>query len=120
MGLILRKNKIERPTNCPLTDVVDLLSKAWALAIIWNLSILPRRFGELRHDLPTISARVLSIRLHELEARGLVVRQPMQSPPPSSQYVLSALSQDFLPILNDLTKIGHRLTNMTPEYNEFS
>src|SRR5687768_1419440 len=68
MGLPLRKSKVTAPPPaCPLTECMSLLRGAWAPNVIWYLSAGPRRFGELRHDIPRISARVLSARLRELE-----------------------------------------------------
>ena len=75
MGLPLRKNKVESPPpTCPLTECMALLRGAWAPNVLWYLSAGSRRFGELRHDIPRISARVLTARLRELEAKGLVTR----------------------------------------------
>jgi DNA-binding HxlR family transcriptional regulator len=69
---------------------MDLLAGAWAPHVVWYLSAQPRRFGELRKDLPAISARVLSQRLRELEARGLVSRREVtSSTPPSHEYTLT-------------------------------
>lgn len=63
MGLPVRKSKVAPPPACPLTESLALLCGAWAPNVIWYLSGEPRRFGELRHDIPRISARVLSARL---------------------------------------------------------
>ena len=49
-----------------------LLSGAWTPNVIWYLSGGPRRFGELRADIPRISAKVLSARLRELEEKGVI------------------------------------------------
>src|ERR1700712_3277658 len=71
MGLPVRKSKAISPPACQVTDALGFLRGAWALNVIWQLRDQARRFGELRHDIPRISARVLSARLHELESRGL-------------------------------------------------
>jgi len=70
------------PPACPLSESLALLRGAWAPNVIWYLSGEPRRFGELRHDIPRISARVLSARLRELESRGLVTRRVLDSSHP--------------------------------------
>jgi DNA-binding HxlR family transcriptional regulator len=91
MGLPVRKSRVAiPPPACPLTESLNLLRGAWAPNVVWYLSAEPRRFGELRHDIPRISARVLSARLRELEARGMVTRQVLNTSPPSAEYALTA------------------------------
>jgi DNA-binding HxlR family transcriptional regulator len=110
MGLPLRKSKVAAPPPaCPLTESLTLLRGAWAPNVIWYLSAEPRRFGELRHDIPRISARVLSARLRELESRGLVTRRVLDSSPPSAEYALTPLGRELLPAIEALAKVGRKL-----------
>ncbi|MDQ3229298.1 MAG: helix-turn-helix transcriptional regulator [Pseudomonadota bacterium] len=110
MGLPLRKSKvIAPPPSCPLTECMSLLRGAWAPNVIWYLSGGPRRFGELRHDIPPISARVLSARLRELEAKGVVTRQVLATSPPSAEYALSELGHELIPAINAIVAVGHKL-----------
>ena len=109
MGLPLRKSKVLPPPQCPLTLCMDLLRGAWAPNVIWYLRGGARRFGELRHDIPRISARVLSARLRELEARGLIVRRLLDTSPPSAEYELTELGHELLPALDAIAKVGTRL-----------
>ena len=67
------------------------------------------RFGELRHDIPRISARVLSARLRELETRGVLTRRLLDTSPPSAEYELTELGQELLPALDCIVKIGMKL-----------
>jgi len=109
MGLPLRKSKVCPPPTCPLSEVLGLLRGAWAPNVIWQLSGEPRRFGELRHDMPKISARVLSARLRELETRGLVTRRVLDSSPPSAEYSLTTLGRELLPAIDALANVGRKL-----------
>lgn len=110
MGLPLRKSKVAAPPPaCPLTESLALLRGAWAPNVVWYLSAEPRRFGELRHDIPRISARVLSARLRELESRGLVTRRVLDSSPPSAEYALTPLGRELLPAIEALAKVGRKL-----------
>ena len=60
MSLRVRKNRTPPPPPvCPLTECMSLLGGAWTPNVIWYLSSGPRRFGELRADIPPISAKVL-------------------------------------------------------------
>ena len=110
MGLRLRRSKVEdAPPACPLTECMRVLSGAWAPNIIFYLSAEPRRFGELRHDIPRISARVLSARLRELETRGMITRRLLDTSPPSAEYELTELGQELLPALDAIVKVGTKL-----------
>jgi DNA-binding HxlR family transcriptional regulator len=109
MGLPLRKSKVDAPPTCPLTECMLLLRGAWAPNVIWHLRAGARRFGELRHDIPRISARVLSARLRELEARGLIERRLLDTSPPSAEYELTDLGHELLPALDSIVRVGHKL-----------
>ncbi|MDE2249632.1 MAG: helix-turn-helix transcriptional regulator [Xanthomonadaceae bacterium] len=110
MGLPVRKSKVAAPPPaCPLTESLALLRGAWAPNVIWYLSAEARRFGELRHDIPRISARVLSARLRELESRGLVTRRVLDSSPPSAEYALTELGREMLPAIHALASVGQKL-----------
>jgi DNA-binding HxlR family transcriptional regulator len=109
MGLPVRKSKATSPPACQVTDALGFLRGAWALNVIWQLRDQARRFGELRHDIPDISARVLSTRLHELESRGLVLRRPLDSSPPSAEYELTDLGRELLPAIDVFASVGKKL-----------
>ena len=86
-----------------------LLRGAWAPNVIWYLSAHPRRFGELRVDIPRISARVLSARLRELESKGVVARRVMPTSPPSVEYELTELGRELLPAIEAIIRVGTKL-----------
>jgi DNA-binding HxlR family transcriptional regulator len=73
---------------CGLAHALELIGERWAPLVMRELMFGPRRFSELRADLPGISANVLTQRLIELEERGLVRR--VQLPPPASVQVYEA------------------------------
>ena len=110
MALKLRKNNAPAPPNmCPLSHCMSLLGGAWTPNIIWYLSGGPRRFSELRHDIPAISAKMLSTRLRDLEDRAVVIRQVMPTSPPSVEYSLTPLGRELLPAIQTIAEIGHKL-----------
>ena len=113
MSLPLRKSQVDPPPSCPLMECMSMLRGAWAPNIIWYLSANPRRFGELRHDIPPISARVLSARLRELESRGLVSRTLIDSSPPSAEYALTDLGQELMPAIRSLVEVGVKLKKIS-------
>jgi len=88
---------------------MQLLRGAWAPNVIWYLAAQPRRFGELRVDMPKISARVLSARLRELEAKAVVNRRVIASSPPSVEYELTDLGQLLVPAIHAIVDVGAKL-----------
>lgn len=110
MALRIRRNKVAAPPPaCPLSECMRLLRGAWAPNVIWYLSAEPRRFGELRVDMPKISARVLSARLRELEERGVVNRRVIASSPPSVEYELTDLGHELVPAIQAIVEVGKKL-----------
>jgi len=110
MSLKVRKSKAPPPLpSCPLTECMALIGGAWTPNIIWYLSAEPRRFGELRTDIPPVSAKVLSARLRELETKGVVTRNVMPTSPPSVEYALTPLGRELVPAINAIVAIGHKL-----------
>lgn len=73
---------------CGLAHALELLGERWAMLVLRELAYGPRRFSELKADLQGISANVLTQRLTELEARGLV--RKVRLPPPASVQVYEA------------------------------
>lgn len=73
---------------CGTAHALELIGERWALLVLRELMLGPRRFSGLKADLPGISANVLSQRLDELEARGLA--RKLQLPPPASVQVYEA------------------------------
>src|SRR3954471_15933244 len=60
---------------CGLARALDVVGERWALLIVGDLLVRPRRYGELHKGLPAIPTNVLASRLKELEAAGGVERQ---------------------------------------------
>jgi DNA-binding HxlR family transcriptional regulator len=68
-----------------MAHALDLIGERWALIVLREMMLGPKRFSELRSDIPGISANVLTQRLEGLEANGLLVRRKL--PPPSNAQV---------------------------------
>lgn len=110
MALRVRKSRVtEAPPGCPLAECMRLIGGAWTPNVIWYLSGGPRRFGELRCDIPKISAKVLSERLRALEDKGVVERTVLPTSPPSVEYELTALGRELIPVIQAIVKVGSKL-----------
>ncbi|HEY0972961.1 MAG TPA: helix-turn-helix domain-containing protein [Solimonas sp.] len=86
-----------------------LISGAWAPHIIWYLREGPRRFSELKGDIRAVSAKVLSARLRQLEADGVVNREVMQTSPPTVEYSLTPLGAELQPAIAAIVSVSERL-----------
>ncbi len=103
-----RKSKIEK-FACPLKSCMNLLGGAWTPNILWYLKVNPRRFSELKDDIEGISAKVLTQRLKELVASGLVVRTVVSTSPLSVEYSLTEQGCELLPAIEAIAEVGYRL-----------
>lgn len=95
-----------------LTHCMAVISGAWAVNVIWSLRAGPRRFNELRIDIPPISAKVLSTRLSELAQRGVLERNVRATTPPSVEYALTNLGAELVPALDAIVQVGRRLKEL--------
>jgi DNA-binding HxlR family transcriptional regulator len=87
---------------------MELLGERWAMLVLRELAYGPRRFSELKADLQGISANVLTQRLTELEARGLV-RKARLPPPASVQvYEASEWGLEAVPVIASLGRWAAR------------
>ena len=110
MALKLRKNKSpDPPLSCPLTECMEIIGGAWTVNVIWYLRAGPRRFSELRVDIPPISPKVLTARLRELEERGVVHREVKPTSPPSVEYSLTDLGHELIPAIEAIVLVGEKL-----------
>lgn len=103
-----RKNRTPHP-HCPLSDCMAYIGGAWSPNILWALAAQPRRFSEIRSDIPLVSAKVLTQRLRELEGRGILTRSVTEATPSAVEYALTALGREFLPVLQAIVDVSQRL-----------
>lgn len=93
--------------NCPIARGLDVLGERWTLLILRELVGGPRRYGDLRADLPGIATNLLAERLKELQDAGLVDRADLPAPIGRTVYTLSDLGwQRVLPILRSIAWFG--------------
>ncbi len=119
MALKMRHNKSPKPKEpCMLTECMAIIAGAWAPNVIWCLRGGPRRFSELRMDIPPVSAKVLSTRLSELTERGVITRHVMPTSPPSTEYQLTSLGAELIPALEAIVEVGHKLKEKRGHFNK--
>jgi DNA-binding HxlR family transcriptional regulator len=93
-----------RPARvCPhFHAAVELVGKRWAGAILWCLCERPHYFAELAEAIPGVSDRLLSQRLRELEAEGVVERSVHSGAPARVSYALSEKGRELEPAIREL------------------
>ena len=92
--------------KCPVTGMLQLIGGKWKPIILYCLRSDKRRFGEISARIPTISRKVLTEQLKELEEDGLITRQQYNEIPPRVEYELTALGKSLAPVLNEMEKWG--------------
>src|SRR3954453_22844806 len=99
---------------CGLAHALELVGERWAMLVLRELAYGPRRFSDLKSDLHGISANVLTQRLSELEARGLIRKTRL--PPPASVQVYEATEWglEAAPVIAALGKWAARSPSHDP------
>jgi DNA-binding HxlR family transcriptional regulator len=96
---------------CPhLHEAVELVGKRWTGAIVFVLltNRQPMRFSEIGNAVPALSDRLLSERMKELEARGIVERHVHAGSPARVEYELTSMGRELGPALRELRRWGLR------------
>lgn len=92
-----------KESACPINPVVDLLFSRWTTPIVWVLEHHGRlRFNELQRLVPSITPKVLTQRLRQLERDGLVIRTYHAEIPPRVEYEISELGRTLVPVFQTL------------------
>lgn len=93
---------------CAAARALDLLGERWALMIVRELLFGPKRYSDLQAGLPGASPTVLSQRLRDLEAGGVIQRRRMGAPIRAWVYELTRWGHELEPILVRLGRWGSR------------
>jgi DNA-binding HxlR family transcriptional regulator len=88
--------------GCGIAHALDLVGERWALLVVRELVLGPKRFTDLRGGLPNTSPNVLAQRLRELEQTGIVRRRRLPPPVGSSVYELTEWGRELEPIVRAL------------------
>jgi DNA-binding HxlR family transcriptional regulator/putative sterol carrier protein len=94
--------------GCAAAHALDLIGERWALLVVRELLLGPKRFTDLRVGLPTASPNVLAQRLRELERAGIVRRRKLPPPAASRVYELTEWGEELEPVIISLGRWGAR------------
>ena len=93
---------------CGAAHALELIGERWALLIVRELLLGPKRFSDLRADLPGISANILTQRLEQLEAAGVLTRRRLPPPALAQVYELTPWGYESEPIIQALGRWATR------------
>ncbi|HMJ72649.1 MAG TPA: helix-turn-helix domain-containing protein [Solirubrobacterales bacterium] len=102
---------------CRFAYALDLVGERWALLVVRELLLGPKRFTDLRAGLPHASPNILSERLRELEQAGVVHRRKLPPPAASQVYELTEWGRGLEPVVTQLGAWGAR-SPVPPEHRE--
>jgi DNA-binding HxlR family transcriptional regulator len=94
--------------GCAAAHALDLVGERWALLVVRELLLGPKRFTDLRAGIPKASPNVLAQRLRELEGAGVVRRRKLPPPAASRVYELTDWGMELEPVIVRLGRWGAR------------
>lgn len=99
------------PTNdamhdCPVTTAIDVIGGKWKVIILYQLRGKTLRFGELKRRIPSITQKMLSQQLRELEKNKLLTRKVYAEVPPKVEYTSTVLATKLNSALDALCAWG--------------
>ena len=91
---------------CPVETTLTLIGSKWKVLILRDLIDGKKRFGELKRSVGSVSQKVLTAQLREMESDGLLTRTVYPEVPPRVEYELSELGMSLKPVLDSLWAWG--------------
>ena len=91
---------------CPVETTLMLISDKWKVLIIRDLLPGTKRFGELKRSIGSVSQKVLTAQLRQMEESGLLTRKVYPEVPPRVEYALTELGHSLRPVLDAMQDWG--------------
>lgn len=85
--------------SCPVEATIAVIGGKWKCVILFHLCDGKKRFSQLQRFLPSITQRMLTLQLRELEADGVITRTVYPEVPPRVEYALTDFGESLRPIL---------------------
>ena len=87
---------------CPVETTLMLIGDKWKVLILRDLMDGTKRFGELKKSIGTVSQKVLTAQLRDMEEKGLLTRKIYAEVPPRVEYTLTETGYSLKPILDSM------------------
>ena len=91
---------------CPVETTLMLIGDKWKVLILRELMGGTKRFGELKKSIGTVSQKVLTAQLRDMEDKGLLTRKVYAEVPPRVEYTLTDIGYSLKPILDSMVIWG--------------
>ena len=91
---------------CPVETTLMLIGDKWKVLILRDLMDGTKRFGELKKSIGTVSQKVLTAQLRDMEEKGLLTRKVYAEVPPRVEYTLTETGHSLKPILDAMVVWG--------------
>lgn len=92
---------------CPVETTLTLIGDKWKVLILRDLLPGTKRFGELKKSIGSVSQKVLTAQLRDMEQKGLVSRKVYAEVPPRVEYSLTETGYSLKPILDAMAAWGY-------------
>lgn len=107
--------------NCPVETTLLIIGDKWKVLILRDLMGGTKRFGELKKSIGTVSQKVLTAQLRDMEEKGLLTRKVYAEVPPRVEYTLTETGYSVKPVLDAMENWGtaYKLKNgggIMPQY----
>lgn len=93
---------------CPVETTLALIGDKWKVLILRDLMPGTKRFGELKKSIGSVTQKVLTAQLRDMEENGLVNRRVYAEVPPRVEYSLTELGRSLQPILMAMQTWGEK------------
>ena len=110
----MAENRKTYGEGCIAAHALDLIGDRWALLVVRELMLGPKRFGALRAGLPGVATNILTRRLEDLERAGIVRRRSLPAPASAPAYELAATGLALAPVLRELCRWGAAMPGHDP------
>lgn len=102
---------------CTVSLTMDLVGGKWKAVILYHLKDEPKRYHELRKEMPSATEMTLSLQLKQLEKDGLVARKVYgKKPPVKVVYSLTDFGKTLIPVLEAITAWGNQAVQQRGEF----
>ncbi|WP_059050052.1 winged helix-turn-helix transcriptional regulator [Paenibacillus senegalimassiliensis] len=107
-----------RGDGCPVEFTLHIIGGKWKGLLLYHLMDGPVRFNEFRRICPTITQRMLTLQLRELEQDGIVHREVYRQVPPKVEYSLTEFGTTLVPIIERMKEWGELYKKEAPHRNK--
>jgi DNA-binding HxlR family transcriptional regulator len=111
----IRHKSLDCSPGCAVEGALSLIDGKWKGVVLYHLFEGTLRFNEIRRRLTSVTQRMLTNQLRELEADGLIVRKVYAEVPPKVEYSLSVRGRSLEPVIMALKAWGDKNVDLSPK-----